>query len=1094
MSESPAEVLYLLYNSSENILNSLHFLVKISSSANRPKFLSKKSFDFILKKICKKFPIASDFLSKENCSEITKTSQELIQETHPYYDVLVNVYNFKEAFLQVLRKLSGLTPKIKIEIVSLIFVPFSHYKPIFQFTSLKSSREFPFINSSKFLSEYFEPSKRFSEEFLPYQTWIEQALSGVIEEFRLSSLNGKQMQTTYCYNLSLSPKSLAIPTRSHFPDLNLRGYNTYYKWFTCFFYPFHKIDCALAFPNLISNDSIESCLNLLFSKNIVCPLHRDLYIFPCKELIMAIESNKTLSKKAKDINEYLTAANASFISFHKDRRDYFSSTLREAYLYIMDQPGILGPKLDRILMLLTLTFESIYIWFLHFNCDAYKSKKTTNDLLDLYNIIYFIPRNIFCIINQITKMMSFKGCIMKYSAVIRRYFWSFLTEYDAQALNHIKTLELYYFYICHRASGTFFIKDIDATYFQGFCQLTSYLKSNPFPEDYEPTDIYLSMRLDWLRMQVRSSSGIVNCCNNMDSCCILNNISFHTRAIDELQLMVDTCAPIRDLWFFPMIFNYLIHEGSNFPNIKRFASVGYGIYSDFNKFLEYLCPEERYILAEVLFSDVDDQLNFLAQVCVNSIIDFWNVYKEVNKNSSISTVVNIWLTRYSENKKDIGSKLRLPPIDLPGTETVQILRDESQEYSLNLKNNRIVKAFNILQENCEAFCLYKTIKILDHNFYPRQAVLPYLETAILKEFASLAQLGELPTEKGAILCPIRPSVAFLYINTFQQVLSYVGSLLDLNLDCLFYSCLLSHTLPKELSSGPSLAVLYAEWFTEAFLELDFQNGATLYSPIRLCFISKNTSATRADEYTDTFEMRSLAKILGPCGIKTIIDVLNSYVGNQLMAVKKFLTSFNVQFFETALKGSANLDSFFKKDRAAEELIFVLTKIGVILTLKTLLKESLKHTLTECSYPLHLALQYWKNNRKSKDEMVPKMFNALGYDTIFDIDFIEKLSRQVFIGDSDKSLWVDNFIFLLPFVIGYLAGRDTVEYLPQVDAFTNNSHLIINAFKTLIPQIYYHYQSNNSKTVESAMNNLCHLLSVLIIRNYNGTLFTGNQVK
>ncbi|KAF1744858.1 hypothetical protein MXB_4573 [Myxobolus squamalis] len=257
-------------------------------------------------------------------------------------------------------------------------------------------------------------------------------------------------------------------------------------------------------------------------------------------------------------------------------------------------------------------------------------------------------------------------------------------------------------------------------------------------------------------------------------------------------------------------------------------------------------------------------------------------------------------------------------------------------------------------------------------------------------------------------------------------------------------------------------------------------------------------------------MRALAQLLGPLGIKTINDSLDDYICTQMQLIKKFLAVSSSSNFETNLYGLVQMDIFFKKDPgllffnilAIDEIIGVLTKIGAACTFKTLLTAGLRYKTPVIICIWHSKVTTVKDFLEARfvdfahAQHIPKLYNYLGYDCLSDFPLMEKLSHSVFSLSNEKDLWCRDFLVfvgLLPLLVGYIAHKESCQYLTLVEAFTNNLHLVVNVFKILIPKIYHHFIGSEIANVEDAMNKLCQMLSVLLCRMSNGTL-TLNAIK
>ncbi|KII66185.1 Membrane-associated protein gex-3 [Thelohanellus kitauei] len=277
-----AEELYLLESSAENTLNGLYHFHKTSiSTANRPKCLSQKNLDAILKKIAKKFPLPSDFIHKENCSELIKSRLEILEETQSFYNIMRNFTCYKETAINLLTSAFSVKEVCMkshtyiavgiLQVLSTLIRGFYIINKIEDLTkligvyglvyqSIHNSNESSYISVCKLIQDYNDPLAKLSEDLSIGETMIQNILCGLIDDFRPCILEGKQLQTNYHFNLSVGQKSMSVPY------------------------------CTILYPNLLKNEAIESVVNVLIVQNMVVPLHRDMHVNYFKELTTAIET------------------------------------------------------------------------------------------------------------------------------------------------------------------------------------------------------------------------------------------------------------------------------------------------------------------------------------------------------------------------------------------------------------------------------------------------------------------------------------------------------------------------------------------------------------------------------------------------------------------------------------------------------------------------------------------------------------------------------------------------------------------------------------------------------------------------------------
>lgn len=103
----------------------------------------------------------------------------------------------------------------------------------------------------------------------------------------------------------------------------------------------------------------------------------------------------------------------------------------------------------------------------------------------------------------------------------------------------------------------------------------------------------------------------------------------------------------------------------------------------------------------------------------------------------------------------------------------------------------------------------------------------------------------------------------------------------------FNNVLLQQTQQQDSHSEKTVASLYQQWYTDILLRR-VSTGFITFSPNQRAFVSLNAEAAfpfSAEEFTDVTELRALAELIGPYGMKYMNQTLMRQIAGQLLELK-----------------------------------------------------------------------------------------------------------------------------------------------------------------------------------------------------------------
>jgi NCK-associated protein 1 len=153
-----------------------------------------------------------------------------------------------------------------------------------------------------------------------------------------------------------------------------------------------------------------------------------------------------------------------------------------------------------------------------------KVKSSSDDLVDRQ-----LPELLF-------HMEELRALVRKYNQVIQRYYVQYLTGYDAVALNQIM-------------QNVSMMPEEDSIILESAHQVISTLSVKQV-ENNELFD-FRGLRLDWFRLQAYCSVSRypMHLFDHKDLAILMNMIIFHTRMVDDLDLMINETSDLSIFWF-----------------------------------------------------------------------------------------------------------------------------------------------------------------------------------------------------------------------------------------------------------------------------------------------------------------------------------------------------------------------------------------------------------------------------------------------------------------------------------------------------------------------------------------------------------------
>ncbi|KAB5517011.1 hypothetical protein PHYPO_G00184610 [Pangasianodon hypophthalmus] len=406
---------------------------------------------------------------------------------------------------------------------------------------------------------------------------------------------------------------------------------------------------------------------------------------------------------------------------------------------------------------------------------------------------------------------------------------------------------------------------------------------------------FKALRLDWLRLQAYTSVSKAPLAlkNYPDLAKIMNMTQFHTRMMDDLDELLIETADLSILGFYPRVCERLFSQSSDDASMHRFLMAFPMTCSHFSHCTHTLCPEE--LLPK-------------------------------HSAETISTARN--------------KKLKKPP-PKKGETVKNKPGAESQR-----KNRSVVTTMDklhvALTELGSSYSVCSEFTVFKHLIVPAEFLFTQLELRLSKLIVRLVNFNPNTRE----IC--RPSELLALIESYMTSLHTLNAFINMDVSRVMKSVLLQHTHPLDAHGTHTITTLYTNWYLESLLR-QASGGVIAHCPTMHCFINlsvENEQSFKAEQYSDICELRALAELIGPYGIKFLGENLMWHITSQISELKKLV----FDNMDVLVQIRANLDkpdiisSLQKRLTGCENVLKRLTIIGVILSFRTMAQEALEEVM------------------------------------------------------------------------------------------------------------------------------------------------------
>ncbi|VDI73349.1 NCK-associated protein 1, partial [Mytilus galloprovincialis] len=1045
----------------DNIYNVKPLKNMLGNPENKPSFLSEKSLEAVFKHLAKKFPNIDS--KSSTLSPIQNIKADVVKSLSLYYYTFVDIMDLKDHVTDLLTTIDACQVHLDIALnydltkqyldlmttyVSIMVLVskvddrrlvLSLFNVAHEFLHGAGDTSFPRLG--QMVQDYDHPMKKMSEEFVPHSRVLIPAIMSLHVIYPKRNLTAELMRSTQMLSLLAEPAKIMNSPITDMVQCEYLSQDVMEKWII--------FGLMLCYQYLQEAKAWDLWKQVLQSGYIV-QLCRDEVLHIHGFIVSFFETIKghNMKKKIDDVREFQHSALQTSPGIHKERRKFLRSALRELTQIYADQPGLLGPKALYVWQGLSVTRDEIHWLLRHFDNPPSKRhniKLSQEDFVDRQ-----LPELLFY-------MEELRGLVKKYNQVLQRYFVQYLSGYDSVLLNQlIQNLA-----VCPEDESI-----ILSSLYNTVASLTVKQVEENVLFDFR------GIRLDWFRLQAYTSVGKAALIlkDHIDIAKHMNTICFHTKMVDYLDQMLVETSDLSIYCFYTQIYEHQFKQCMEFPAQHRFSIVFPMICAHFMNATHELCPEERHSIGTTsvqythwFLKEMSDEVNqVITAICEEQCM----LSDKLLPKHSADTIIQ---TAQKKRPQDKKKKTVAEPIK-PGQESARKNREVF---------TRMDKLHMALTELCYAINYCNVIQVWEHGFVPREFFLQHLETRFNKALVGMMMYNPDTSEIA------KPSELLNSVKSVMNVLQGLENYVNIDIARIFNSVLPQQTQHIDSFTGEkTITANYTNWYLEVLLRRVTVNAGqnpVIFSPNHKAFVSIQTDGNQffaAEEYADLTELRALAELIGPYGMKYMGERLMNHVASQVDELKKLVvgnkevlqklrTNYDkpevMRDLYRQLTNTKNTSSEFSSlVQNVDSVLLRMTIIGVLLSFRQLAQEALIDVL-EDRIPFLMAsvkdLQHFVPSTKDLkmktvvNKVVNEMSSASGLSCDIDPTLINALRQQKSERRENEYEVACLLMVFVAVAIPKLARQDSSVYKASLEGNVNNCHCLALAVNQLAGALF-----------------------------------------
>ncbi|GAB1299944.1 Nck-associated protein 1-like [Apodemus speciosus] len=919
-----AEKLTILNDRGQGVLIRMYNIKKTCSDPkSKPPFLLEKSMESCLKYINKKFPNIDVRNSTQHLGPVHREKAEIIRFLTNYYQSFVDVMEFRDHVYELLNTIDACQCHFDININfdftrSYLDLIVTYTSVILLLSRIEDRRiligmyncahemlhghsDPSFARLGQMVLEYDHPLKKLTEEFGPHTKAVSGALLSLHFLFVRRNQGAEQWRSAQLLSLISSPPAMINPANSDTMACEYLSVEVMERWII--------IGFLLCHGCLNSNSQCQKLWKLCLEGSLYITLIREDVLQVHKVTEDLFSSLKGYSKRVADIKESKEHAITNSGQFHCQRRQFLRTAVKELETVLNDEPGLLGPKALFAFMALSFIRDEV-TWLVRHTENVTKTK-TPEDYADssIAELLFLLE--------------EIRSLVRRHIKVIQQYHLQYLARFDVLVLSDI----IQNLSVC---------PEEESIIMSSFVSTLSSL--NLKQVDNEEKFDFSGLRLDWFRLQAYTSvaKAPLHLHENPDLAKVMNLIIFHSQMLDSVEKMLVETSDLSTFCFHLRTFEKMFATTLEEPTMLRYTIAFPLICAHFVHCIHEMCPEEYPHLKNHGLHHCNTFLEELAKQTSNCVLEICAEQRNLNEQllpKHCATTISKAKNKKSMKQRQAPRKGE-PERDKPGTES-------------HRKNRSLVTNMDKLHLNLTELALamnhVHSFSVFEHTIFPSEYLSSHLETRLNRAIVTLAGYNATTQEI------LRPSELLAGVKAYISFIQSLAQFLGADASRIVRNALLQQTQPLDSSGEQTVTTLYTNWYLESLLR-QASIGAIVLSPAMQAFISLPRDGEQnfsAEEFSDISEMRALAEILGPYGMKFLSENLMWHVTSQIVELKKLV----VENMDILVQIRSNFSkpelmaSLLPQLTGAENVLKRMTIIGVILSFRAMAQEGLQEVFS-----------------------------------------------------------------------------------------------------------------------------------------------------
>ncbi|XP_024592165.1 nck-associated protein 1-like isoform X3 [Neophocaena asiaeorientalis asiaeorientalis] len=1062
-----AEKLTILNDRGQGVLIRMYNIKKTCSDPkSKPPFLLEKSMESSLKYINKKFPNIDVRNSTQHLGPVHREKSEIIRFLTNYYQSFVDVMEFRDHVYELLNTIDACQCHFDINLNfdftrSYLDLIVTYTSVILLLSRIEDRRVLigvyncahemlhghsdpSFARLGQMVLEYDHPLKKLTEEFGPHTKAVSGALLSLHFLFVRRNQGAEQWRSAQLLSLISTPAAMINPANSDTCLTSIIGSFPRYwlinvplsSLMACEYLSVEVMERWIVIGFLLCHGCLNS--NSQCQKLWKLCLQGSLYITLIREDVLQVHKVtedlfsglKGYGKRVADVKESKEHAIANSGQFHSQRRQFLRLAVKELETVLTDEPGLLGPK--ALFAFMALSFIRDEVTWLVRHAENVTKTKTPEDYADssIAELLFLLE--------------EIRALVRRHIKVIEQYHLQYLARFDALVLSDI----IQNLSVCPEEESI-----IMSSFVNTLSSLN--LKQVDNGEKFE----FSGLRLDWFRLQAYTSvaKAPLHLHENPDLAKVMNLIVFHSQMLDSVENMLVETSDLSTFCFHLRTFEKMFAMTLEEPAMLRYAIAFPLICAHFVHCTHEMCPEEYPHLKNHGLHHCNSFLEELAKQTSNCVLE---VCAE-QRNLSEQLLPKHCATTISKAKNKKTMKQRQTPRkgeperDKPGAES-------------HRKNRSIVTNMDKLHLNLTELALtmnhVHSFCVFEHTIFPSEYLSSHLEARLNRAIVWLAGYNATTQEIA------RPSELLVGVKAYIGFIKSLAQFLGADVSRVIRNALLQQTQPLDSCGEQTITTLYTNWYLESLLR-QASSGTIILSPAMQAFISLPREGEQnfsAEEFSDISELRALAELLGPYGMKFLSENLMWHVTSQIVELKKLVVE-NMDVLVQIRSNFSKADlmaSLLPQLMGADNVLKRMTIIGVILSFRAMAQEGLREVFSShCPFlmgPIECLKEFVTPDTDIKVTLsVFELASAAGVGCDIDPALVAAIANLKTDTSSPEEEYKVACLLLIFLAVSLplLAMDPASFYSIEKDGYSNNIHCLTKAIIQVSAALFTLYNKN-----------------------------------